>query len=657
MIDSTRQIEVVDNKSIKIDETMGKKLRNFWRKKTEKVVNVLRGLGARIKGFFSGKKEVKEETKKSKNDKLFEEYLEKIMDEATPEEERLKLISACNATIERLKADYEKFKDDSEISDEIKEAFLKKLNSQEEAFKNAVEVAAKYVTPKQIDDEEISEQAVEEQPKSLTAEVPEEENDVEEKENADDLADEKEEHKEIPEEEIAPDSVTDISDLFKEEPEKEEVEETEHEEVDYTKLTDEELQAMLDGFNNEYAYRSHQENGLVEHDDDLISRISEIETELNRRKKAQKEIEPEEELPVKTDEVSTRTLSDLTEFENYDEYLEAYCKANRKPEDYIKFFTDLRHDIRPQDLMAEEEFIDEKRRQIEKISQDEKQREIVGLKKQLSEKKIQLESAKEKNHDLERQFDDAKARLEEARGETISLSQNVADLEAEIANKEAQINRLNSQVRSTSSSLTQAQDRIYKQERTISEQIDEIKQSRETIANLEKELASQREATAAKEEELAKSQAKLASLMNNVTSQIKAAKDDAEDDIERAVLRHFEEQANKEVTTEKKTGPKHMKPKHFAKQDEVKEEVVPVVEPTVQEEPIVTPEEEPAVVQEVKETPENSHEEPVVHEEPVDTPEEEPQFGKTADIKALEDLKKELEGHEEDIHQEAGMSL
>ena len=43
------------------------------------------------------------------------------MDEATPEEERLKLISACNATIERLKSDYEKFKDDSEISDEIKE--------------------------------------------------------------------------------------------------------------------------------------------------------------------------------------------------------------------------------------------------------------------------------------------------------------------------------------------------------------------------------------------------------------------------------------------------------------------------------------------------------------------------------------------------------
>lgn len=75
----------------------------------------------------------------------------------------------------------------------------------------------------------------------------------------------------------------------------EEKEEIIPEQVDYTKLTDEELQAMLDEFKNEYVYRAHHENGLIEHDD-LLEQISAVEAEINRRKEAVKESETEKEV-------------------------------------------------------------------------------------------------------------------------------------------------------------------------------------------------------------------------------------------------------------------------------------------------------------------------------------------------------------------------
>lgn len=61
------------------------------------------------------------------------------------------------------------------------------------------------------------------------------------------------------------------------------------EEVDYSSLSDEELQKKLEEFKAEYAYRAHQENGLIEHDDDLISEISKIEAEIARRTTATEE--------------------------------------------------------------------------------------------------------------------------------------------------------------------------------------------------------------------------------------------------------------------------------------------------------------------------------------------------------------------------------
>ena len=353
------------------------------------------------------------------------------------------------------------------------------------------------------------------------------------------------------------------------------------EEVDYSKLTNEELKAKLAEFENEYNYRVHQENGLIEHDDDLIGNMKKVKDELEKR----------EDKNEKKAEIKNETVDlSYSKFDSYEEFLIAYCKAERKPEDVAKFLTDLYgHDIRPQGVPSRDEFIAERIKQIEKIRLDKQQEEIRNQKKTISEMKIKLGSAEEKSKDLERQYNEAKTRLEESRNDVITLTQNITDLEAEVANKEAKETALNTQVQTTTTSLTQAQDELYKQGRTISENLDEIKKLRQHIELVEKENEDLKLSIKEKDEDIAKSHAQLSSLMNNVTSQINAAKEEAEDK-DSTLLNHYEEPKNKEASPEKKNEPKHMKKEKHLKREESGEPTIIVEEPTKEVKSIILPE-------------------------------------------------------------------
>lgn len=303
--------------------------------------------------------------------------------------------------------------------------------------------------------------------------------------------------------------------------------------------------------------------------------ITDIEND-NKAEIEEQELVPDEEENFESREMPEKenmNLADLTEFENYDEYLRAYRKQNIDPENVDKFYIDFINgdlDIH-KDLLTKAEFIDKRRQQTEKIRQDEQKQQITELNKELSEKRTQLETANEKISDLERQSKDVNARLEETRQEKISLDKSVADLEATIREREEEISRLNEQVHITSSNLKDAQDQLYNKENTIAEQLEAITKEKEKNRKLQEQLAERDSEQESLRKELENSNKKINELVTNVTSQIDSIK--ADDEVEETALKYVKKIANEDQNsddekTDEQTAESQSKPKHFKEPDE-----------------------------------------------------------------------------------------
>ncbi len=516
----------IDNKLgdnlIKATEGMVQKLRKFWEENTEKVVIVLKNRGAHVKKFFADIKKMADDKivgmKAKKLSEEFERYIKEIKDSNTDENRRIASIAGCKQVIEELKVLYNDMEKKSRLSEEDLKVFREKIEAKENALNEALSMIQPEAPVTSEEVEETESPAI--TPDSAEVDEPEPDVSTEGPEAA---------------------SIDDVSAAFDNPFEMEPEDAVQDEEPAEPTSTEEE---------------------------------PEEEPTVSTEEPAQEEEPTTEE----KDETSV-DLDDLTQFESYREYVEAYCKVNRKQEDKDMFYLNLLDEVYPQDLLSKDEFIDKRREQIDNRTLGERDQEILGLKKEITDKNAENRTANERIADLEREIADKDARLTETREENKTLTKGNADLNAEIASKDTLIGQLENKVSMAESRLTASQDQVYSLEGQLKDIKAQIKRLEEANARVEEALAKAEEARKAAEEETVRTKERMADLQNGITSTINAAKSD-EDELERVarewvasekrkqkdkadeyetVAADYVAKSNAEKPATKRKGPKHMK--------------------------------------------------------------------------------------------------
>lgn len=186
--------------------------------------------------------------------------------------------------------------------------------------------------------------------------------------------------------------------------------------------------------------------------------------------------------------VDTVKIDDLTDFDEYFDYVTAYRKANVADKDSDQFYRAIHNGEGVQGLLTEEEFIDKKRRQLENIQHQKEKQEIADLQKELYQVSSRLQSRQDELDSLKAQHKALTKKLEEARKENITLSNNVTDLETNMKEKDSDIENLNEQISKKAVSLQELNGQIFDLRAEIKDKNSQIRKQDETIETQKRQI-------------------------------------------------------------------------------------------------------------------------------------------------------------------------
>lgn len=264
-------------------------------------------------------------------------------------------------------------------------------------------------------------------------------------------------------------------------------------------------------------------------------------------------------------------LTNLTKFDTYSDYLIQYRKKFIPLNDYDQFMNSviksLTEGTKIVNVLSEEEFIDEKRKQLERIEQrkiEEKRRKVEI---QLIDTENQLSTANEKVEMLERQAAEYRKRLSEMRSDNNSLEQkafkqNNVNLELERKNKD-----LVKQVYTRDNNITAQQKQIFELRKQLDAEREARKQDDLKIKSLETQLNESRRSEEAKDQEIYKLNENTRKWRENLSAELN--KLSPADDLEKTAQEWVEQRDDffqRREDSEKKEG------KHFNEQSVTAEE-------------------------------------------------------------------------------------
>ena len=229
-------------------------------------------------------------------------------------------------------------------------------------------------------------------------------------------------------------------------------------------------------------------------------------------------------------------LNDLTQFEDYIDYVLAYKEKNIAAKDSDKFWTDFHKQNLPTDLLDEKEFIEERRRQEEQKIQREIELKLAETEKKLSEVRGQLSATERKANTLASNNKENEAALKNATQDKILLEQQMVDAKSEIADLERENSSLNNQLSVAQEVAKKAQARSYEDRKTLSTMEKEIDKLKKHAAELEKELATSKQESAEVRKELEATKARIRENANAALERIESLRTPEDDDIEKTAL-------------------------------------------------------------------------------------------------------------------------
>ena len=258
-----------------------------------------------------------------------------------------------------------------------------------------------------------------------------------------------------------------------------------------------------------------------------------------------------------TEDVKTTSinLQDLTQFASYTDYLTAYRHERIADKDVDRFYTDLYNKNLPSDLLDEKTFIKERKRQEDEKEQRKIESKKAEVEKKLAEERAKHAAASDKVQELESSIQATEAKLKAQREETVTLRQQMVDADSKIADLERENKSLNEQLAAAQETAKRAQARSYEDRKTLSEMEKEIEELKKHAAKLEKELEASKQDTTKLRKELEETKARISENTQAALDRIKELRTPEDDDIEKTALDWAETKLKQNLQEEQAVSP------------------------------------------------------------------------------------------------------
>lgn len=204
---------------------------------------------------------------------------------------------------------------------------------------------------------------------------------------------------------------------------------------------------------------------------------------------------PEAEVETRKEEKTMGLENDVRESlvnkQTYEEYIfdEIMKRKGADFDDFIKLV--IEYFVKGTKIIGVytlEEFIDERRRQIEKVEQRKIEDEKRKFERKYIDSENELKASSEKNDMLSRQRDEYREKVGSLRGENNILTQEISDQKHTISELERQNGELNAEVSLDKRNIAEQQRQIFDLQRRLDNEVDGRNQDGLKIRNLEEEL-------------------------------------------------------------------------------------------------------------------------------------------------------------------------
>ncbi len=239
-----------------------------------------------------------------------------------------------------------------------------------------------------------------------------------------------------------------------------------------------------------------------------------------------------------TEEVAEIELTDLTQFDSYSDYLIQYRRKFISMDDYDKFMNSvirsLTEGTKIVNVLSEEQFIDDRRKQFEKKEQKKIEEKRRKVEIRLIDTENQLVAANEKVEMLTRQAAQYRERLGEMRNDNNTLEQKVSEqnnLNNELAEKNKE---LINQVSDRDNSITAQHKKVFELQRLLDREKEARKQDELRIKSLEEQLRVSRLSEQAKDDEIARLNENTRKWRENLSAELNKLSPD--DDLEATAM-------------------------------------------------------------------------------------------------------------------------
>lgn len=270
--------------------------------------------------------------------------------------------------------------------------------------------------------------------------------------------------------------------------------------------------------------------------------------------------EAQSEEPIEEDDVE---LTDLTKFDTYSDYLIQYRKKYVPASDYDQFMDSVIkmffEGSEIANVLSREKFIDEKRKQLERLEQrkiEEKRRKIES---QLIDTENQLATASEKVEMLKRQATEYRERLGKMRDDNNTLEQKVFEQKTNNLELTESNKNLVNQVKVRDDSITAQQKQIFELRRLLEVERAARKEDGLKINSLEIQLKESRQSDEAKSQEIRRLNENTKKWRKNLSAELN--KLSPEDDLEKTAQEWTEK---RDDFFKKRENPEEKKGKHFS---------------------------------------------------------------------------------------------
>lgn len=300
-----------------------------------------------------------------------------------------------------------------------------------------------------------------------------------------------------------------------------------------------------------------------------------IETKRKEEDSKLEESSSEEEIskleePSSEEEIK-KDINDLTTFTSYDDYIISYRNQNITSEEYDKFLLDMIHGIIPTNMLSEEEFTDQRRKQLEEIKHRELEEKAHEIEKQLIEINNTYEAAKEYVEQLEKKVIEQKQRLELIRNENTELEQKVSDEKTKNQSLSEDNEKLNDTIKERDGSIKSQQKEIFRLEKKSDKLESDLKKKETIIEKQKKKLEDyDNKINSLKKEnrdlklQVTKLEANVRAELDKLTSskeELKIIKNTDSSTIDKDLKAAEEKYRKQAQNKQKEDGPKHMREK------------------------------------------------------------------------------------------------